>query len=577
MQTACWLSFALRGKPITEKILRDMTRLSREQHSAIVYDLDLPLMISAAPGSGKTSVIASRVSLIQEKYPKCPISCISFTNIASKELKGRTSKTGNLWCGTIHKQAMRIIAAADALCKRVGTANEVFKAFLIACKRQKLDIGDADDLPDDNTSTWEIAGSATRIFNSFTRQRETGSINDPVVSTLNTYFDEELDKLGVCDIHTLLTSATSHLLNPTPELGKWLTDNIAFVLVDEAQDCSVPQWRFLHALTAGFRLSVVGDPNQQIFAFSGAAGFHEIFREFFPKGNACRLSFNFRSVPSIVDFACKIHAHSCVSQNLADEGFAKIQLFQPGQNSLSFVASEICRMKKELKLKNSDFAVLARLNAAAQRATYFLREAGLRCGAQSAKTEEFIISVFKLVANPNDSHAFSVCMNIPCFGLTPKIQAALQSLHADLSLLSLKKSELAKIRKFQETLISLTAKVKCMQPRYAVLHVIKSLSLSMTDQILDLLGEAAESPNLLDLVEARSGSITVGTIHSSKGTEKEAVFVIDCDADVLPLEGCELNGERNVMYVAVTRARRFLWLLGSARRPSIFLEELLHK
>ena len=561
-------------------IFRLMDFISLEQQEAASFDLDLPLLISAAPGSGKTSVIAARVAFIQGRLPSHPIACISFTNVASKELRSRITSPPNVWCGTLHKLAIRVTTASTSFLKRLGTPNQIFKAFVAACKRHKVEFDEDNESSDDNTTPWEIAGNASRAFNTFTRQRETGVFADSATLAINSYFDEELDKLGISDLYTLMTTATRLLLNPSDELTSWLRENISFVLVDEAQDCSVQQWRFLHALTAGLKLTVVGDPNQQIFAFSGAAGFQSIFREIFPRGNICRLSLNFRSIPKIVNIACKIHAHSCVARNSQVDGFARIHLFPPGPAMLNFVASEITRMKKDFDLKNSDFAVLSRLNAAAQRTASALCAAGLRSGAAKiSQTEEFVFAVFTLSGDPGNSKAFTACMNIPSFGLTAKIKdsMSLRNIHDNFSALALKKSELNKLRIFQETIIKVIDSVKRMKPREAVLHVLKTLHLSMSDSVIELLGDAAGCESLAELVEARSGKITVSTIHSSKGTEKEAVFVIDCDADVIPLEGCELNGERNVMYVAVTRARRFLWLLGSARRPSIFLEELMHK
>ena len=79
-------------------------------------------------------------------------------------MKSRFLNARNVWCGTIHKIASRVLTAGDEQFTKFGTLKEVFSAFTAACKKLKLQLGDCDDLIDDCITPEELAGSKRRLF-----------------------------------------------------------------------------------------------------------------------------------------------------------------------------------------------------------------------------------------------------------------------------------------------------------------------------------------------------------------------------------------------------------------------------
>ncbi len=262
---------------------------------AAVEATDGPVIIAAGPGTGKTRAFAHRVAhLIHDRrVPPDRILAVTFTRSAAGEMKDRLTRLSGevpdgLWVGTYHATALRVLrehgypfgpgvectlvseeekaALLDGLVPRGAVP-----AFLDDLRRQKQRL------------VWPDHGPAKEYQNRLFARR-------------------------LFDFDDLFLYA-ARLFDERPEVAATYRERFVAVVIDEFQDTSFAQYRFLRSL-ASQNLCVIGDPDQAIYGFAGSFRAFQAFTADFPNHRVFTLSENYRSQAMIVDAAAQVIAKS---------------------------------------------------------------------------------------------------------------------------------------------------------------------------------------------------------------------------------------------------------------------------
>lgn len=401
---------------------------------------------------------------------------------------------------------------------------------------------------------------------------------------------------------------TVKLLNDKLTLEK-LAKQYQYILVDEWQDTNKAQYEIVRRLTHanGGHLTVVGDSSQSIYSFRGAnyRNISYLGRDF-PNLSIVNLDQNYRSTQVILDAAYGVincnTTHPILKLWTENGGGERIKLYQARneQDEAGFVVGEIKKMSTDHGLQSTarydDIAVLYRINAQSRA----LEEAFLHEGISytliggvrfyDRREVKDVLSYLRLLVNPRDT-------------------------------VSLKRAEgLGKRRllAFQETQEELTREDKpTIEVLDSVIETTKYLDLydkedpedqARIENIKELRSVAQEFPVLIDFLEqvalvetaqnsrgrlvtgnTGQGAVTLMTAHGAKGLEFPVVFMVGLEEGLFPHSRAltnqeELEEERRLAYVGITRAKRQLYLTFASRRmifgqsgssyPSRFLSEI---
>ena len=592
----------------------------------------------AGPGSGKTRVIARRIAYLINDLgvPPGDILAVTFTNKAAAEMKKRARElagelTSGIWIGTFHSICLRILKIeADFLegyTKDFVVYDHDDQLGLLKSCLKELDYGESLFSPKGVLSEFDAVENRVDVSfkDDFYGRR---------LSELYDLYKKELVKRNAMTFNDLLLLANK-LLSENQAVCVRYQDRFSQVLVDEYQDTNASQYRFAKTLSQRHRnLFVVGDDSQSIYGWRGADINNILnFERDFPGAKVVKLERNYRSTPNILGIA-----NSVIKENLDrkektlwtenPEG-EKPLVFKALDNAdeARFVAERISDLVESGNFKWSDVAVFYRANFQSR-----VIEEGLRAAKipyrivsgvgfyQRAEIKD-VIAYLRLVQNPRDDVSFLRIVNVP----PRKIgEATLRKLREASQAGGFALFEAAEYCQEHDLLparalralsrfLEIIKEVGSAAGSQPVARVIKAL-LERT-AYLDYLGEdlqraenvrellnAAEGwgdmtlSDFLDLVllatdEDRGDSgeekVSLMTIHAAKGLEFPAVFVVGVNEGFLPHKRAAetLNGleeERRLFYVAVTRAKRLLYLsyasLGTASggtyhaRRSAFLD-----
>jgi DNA helicase-2/ATP-dependent DNA helicase PcrA len=399
-------------------------RLNPRQAEAVNLP-DVSVLVLAGAGSGKTSVLTSRVAkLVTSGTPARQILAVTFTNKASEEMKTRLRKlmdkktVNELWVGTFHSLCNKILRdnfeaaglpksfaildtdGQEAICRGALKDLGLTKASVkeAAKQRQKADLLTAadplaaagglpaDDVEDDGEANEFVTPAQCAKYISSRKELGERPAPPPSVSTRSTdveqmemvysMYEERCAKSGLLDFQDLLTK-TVDLLEKDSVVRNIYRDRFSAILVDEFQDTNDIQYRWLE-LIKGARAHVmaVGDDYQSIYAFRGANP-KNMFRFLAematdagaPEGRMVKLEQNYRSLPHILDAANAIIENNTgqmaktlfTSQHDRGERIDLVT-FANGMFEAGSIARSIHRFVKEEKVQPAEIAVLYRTN-----------------------------------------------------------------------------------------------------------------------------------------------------------------------------------------------------------------------
>jgi len=566
--------------------------LNKEQQEAVTYD-NGPLLVLAGAGSGKTKVLTHRAAwfLAEGKANPENVLLLTFTNKAAQEMKNRIkalSETTPGYAGTFHSFCVRVLRIEG---QQISIPNN----FLIYDEDDKKEII-KDILEDMGMANNSInpAGIGAQISEAKNQmltplqyaEFAKGEWQEKVFKIYQEY-EKRLRKIGALDFDDLLLKAVK-LLDENPQTADKWQKRLTHILVDEWQDTNKIQYKLTKLLVGNNKnLTAVGDASQSIYSWRGAdyRNINYLSRDF-PDIKIINLEQNYRSTQTILNAAnCVIKknsSHPVLSLWTNNSEGQKIKIFRATSelDEASFVVSQIDRYITE-GFEFHDFAVLYRTNAQSR----VLEEALLHEGIPytlvggvrfyDRKEIKDVLAYLRLLANSKDSVSKK---RIEKIGkrMAEKFRMYKDNLTKD----------------WQETQTTLELMDKVIQRTGYLTKYARETEENMMrlENIKELRSVATEFPKLEEflenvaLVEAEQdesgklklthdtkGRVTLMTLHAAKGLEYAVVFIVGMEEGLFPhsrslWDITQLEEERRLAYVGITRAKQLLFLTYAGRR-----------
>ncbi len=605
-----------------------LSSLNEEQLKPVL-DTEGAVLVLAGAGSGKTRVLTSRIAYLVEEKGVLPsnILSITFTNKAANEMKERLSQMTNIagmWVCTIHSMCVRIIrmyAEKRGLNENFSIYSEQERSAVIKQAFKECDFDDEKLL---KSIKWHISnakmlGLSPSAYGE--QNKHEGNIQDVV--KVYTKYVVHLKQNNALDFDDLLLEARA-LLSEDQDAREYLAGKFRYIHVDEFQDTNSVQFDIVKLLASVHEnLFVVGDDDQSIYGWRGAKIENILhFERSYPNAKTYKLQRNYRSTKSILALAnasIKHNARRKQKQLWTENDEGEQPVFYEADEETGealYAARKIAEMRNR-GYRLSDFAVLMRVNALTRSYEQEFTKYGISYkvfgGFKFFERKEIkdVLAYLRVISNPFDSEAVSRIINVPRRGIGDKTIQTLRDYAAgeELSLYDavLDADELAlnggtkeKLRAFagyikdlvirsQELpvnqLVEFLLKTSGMREQYADNSdesITKRANLDEFQNSVDEFVRMNEGATLSDYLqqitlysdtdEMDDGDyVTIATVHAVKGLEFRCVFFCGLEENIMPISRAidnpeELEEERRLMYVAITRAREKLWLTRSRSR-----------
>ena len=614
-----------------------LTHLNPQQQAAVTH-WGSPLLVLAGAGSGKTRVLTHRAAwLIQEKgFEPNNILLMTFTNKAAGEMKERIEKllwvTGAEgvpssarkepsrlrtsdgtssrqdphtlpWAGTFHSFCALVLRRSG---ERIGLAGN----FVIFDENDQLDIVKQavikfglDKRIKPQAARHTISQAKNELITPLQYAEYAKGDYQQNVAKIYLEYQRLLKKNDAIDFDDLLVETVKLLKTDQETLEKY-RKTFSYILVDEWQDTNKAQYEIVKSLSFKHQnLTVVGDAAQSIYAWRGADYRNINYLKIdFPNLQVINLEQNYRSSQNILDAA-----YGVISQNknhpilklwTDNTKGEKVKLYQARSeiDEASYLVQEI----KTLGISYDQVAVLYRTNAQSR----VLEEAFLHVGIPyvlyggvrfyERREIKDVLAYLRLIANPKDSVSLKRAEKIGKGRLQRFNQFIQENPNLDelqtLEILdrSLEASEYLELYdpNNEEDLIRLEniKELRSVATEFPNIHDFLS-QVTLVEAVQSSRGKVANANNT-------HNAVTLMTAHAAKGLEFKIVFIIGMEEGLFPhsralMDAEELEEERRLAYVGITRAKDKLYLTFASRRlifgsrtnnpPSRFLSEIPDK
>lgn len=606
-----------------------IAKLNSEQKSSVL-DTEGAVLVIAGAGSGKTRVLTTRIAyLVSEKgVDPSRIMAITFTNKAAGEMKERLAKiiegVDYMWVSTIHSMCVRILRSdiqklgydrnftiydetdRDKVLKRVieeiGLDQDKYlKLSKTIISNAKNDMLSPEEFKEEN--------SAMRFM-------------DEIYAIYNAY-ESQLARSNALDFDDLLLK-THQLFVEHKEVADYYSNKFEYIHIDEFQDTNRVQFAIAKILSRVHgNIFVVGDDDQSIYSWRGAKvenilNFDDIYRG----AKIYKLEQNYRSTKKILQLANCIIANNTGRREkelwTENQDGVRIETFvgTDENNEASYTAMQIRNLMSRSNYTYRDFAVFMRLNALSRAYEQEFMKYGIPYkiygGFRFFERKEIkdVLAYLKVINNQSDDESFFRAVATPKRGIGDKTLHDLREfctangISVMDGLLRLEQTTLSsgaktKLFNFGSLINSFIAYSKQCSVVELIKHVLESTSFmvqfedkteenaSKIQNVSELLNSAEQfekdnpGTNLSDYLNSvtlssdtddinSDDSVTIATIHGAKGLEYPCVFVAGLDEKVLPSarrsDDDEIEEERRLMYVAVTRAKERLYLTRAMSR-----------
>lgn len=616
-----------------------LDNLNDKQKEAVITT-EGPLLVLAGAGSGKTRVLTTKISyLVQEKnISPSHILAITFTNKAAKEMRNRVlqmlgSIAYNIQISTFHSFGLLLIKenyeklgfqsnftildSDDSLTvikKIMKEMNLDFKVYnpkairnkISSCKNELIDAGEFEKY-----ALTDFDKIVQRIYRKYTTKLLTNNSLD---------FDD-------------LLMLPIFLLKSNPTILKYYQEKYQYVLIDEYQDTNEAQYILSKMISARYKnICVVGDESQSIYSFRGS-NYRNIlnFEKDYHHPKVVLLEENYRSTGNILNAANSVIKHNKQrkEKNLwtSKENGEKIKYHKAlnEKDEANYVLEEIQHLI-DGGVPRKEIAILYRTNAQSR----VMEEALLKNNVPYKVVGSFyfynrkeikdLISYLKLIYNSSDDVSLMRVINVPKRGIGLKTVSNIEirameqacsmyeAIHSGKELIF--KKIIEEIKKIQDNLtitelIDVILEKTGMKEEYMNeksleadirlenLEEFKTITRNFEEQNgVVSLGEFLEEISLVSDIEEHKNNddvITLMTVHSAKGLEFENVFIIGLEEGIFPhansmFDEEQIEEERRLCYVAITRAKDKLFLINSRKRaiygdincnpPSRFVSEI---
>lgn len=602
--------------------------LSEAQRQIVNAPFDHAIQVLASAGSGKTRVLTERVRFILQNTKKEGVIALTFTNKAAEEMTGRLEDCGQAedraWITTIHSVAQRIL---EKYGHTVGLPTELhiydrdkdrMELFLQSLRDEGVDIDEYLNISDskERRNREKNLQAYMDIFSRIKRELLTESDVADLYPNNNIWkvfqdYQASLINSGGIDYDDILVYAHKILLTHD-WIAKIYRAQYKHVCVDEAQDLNKAQYEFIKALCGDVIHSVlmVGDPNQMIYGFNGSS--KEYLCNFFVEDFSPRkfeLKENYRSSKAVIRAANKLKPNSQAEIDYALEGGVSVNDFDTEKAEAEWIVRTINHL---LDIKTHDdiegeifldkMVVIARNRFVFGKLEKCLKENdipfSLRKGERQLEASTNFGKVLdysiRIKLNPKDwIDGKKLCQTLGVSvpeswsqGVLGNLSSQVGALEADnaglyeklmsaIDELDFENPKIPKlIREFNEILKSLVDQRSEISDEEAEeiklsLEELNEFNRAWTTFKRKGLGTSlAAFRNALALGQLSENTLneglTLSTVHTMKGLEKDIVFLMGMCEGVFPdyraKSKKELDEERNNAFVAVTRAKRWLYV-----------------
>ena len=583
---------------------------NREQEEAITHKGG-PLMVLAGPGSGKTLVITYRVKWLIENAGVHPsnILVITFTRAAAEEMKKRFFMFDGMantpvTFGTFHSIFFMILRYAY----RYTAANiirEDVKRRYIKEMTENMEL----EIEDENEFLSGIINEISYVKGEMMSLSyyHSNNCSDELFAQIYEGYEKRLREENLIDFDDMLVFCYE-LLKEREDIRTLWQNKFQYILIDEFQDINKVQYEIIRMLAGkGDHLFIVGDDDQSIYRFRGARP--EImlgFEKDYPEAKKVILNTNYRCSEEIVEGAEHLISHNTkrFPKNMQAARGSKVpitfrNLKDAGEECTDILKGIRFYYKKGIPLE--DMAVIFRTNTQPRLLVGRLMEYNIPFQMRDVIPNIFdhwiarnILTYIKLAMGNRDRKLFLQVMNRPKRYIS---RSMITEAQVDLKKLKQqtfgKKWLYEKIDKLEMDLYLL----RKMEPYAAIQYIrngigyedymneyaqFRRMNPDYLEEVLNQIQESAKEyhsfeewfayiesygEELRKQMEAgrqQKSGVTLTTMHSSKGLEYEVVFVMDINEGVTPhkkaVKEADLEEERRLFYVAVTRAKTYLFL-----------------
>ena len=613
----------------------DTSKLNKQQIEAVEH-IDGPCLVMAGAGSGKTSVLTTRiVNLIESGVRDYNILAITFTNKAAKEMRDRINlMIGDIssFIGTFHSFGLRVIRENYQL---VG----LDKNFTIIDSEDVLSIIKK-ILKNKNLDSKQFSPYYIRNKISFIKNQMLSSVEidkffntpiDKVVAEVYKNYEEMMKINNSIDFDDLLLKPVI-LFKENKEVLERYQDRFKYILIDEYQDTNPVQYKLVKILSDKHRnIFVVGDVNQSIYAFRQADYRNIInFERDYKDAKIIKLEENYRSTNNILNAANSVIKNNQERKDLnlwsqKGEG-VKIKYLRSydEKHEVTLVLSEIQKLLDD-GYERSEIGILYRTNAQSRIVEEQFLQKGIPYKVVGSyyfynrKEIKDLISYLRLIYNNHDEVSLRRIINVPKRGIGDTAIKTLEntSMIEGISMFDALSSK--KELEFKEIILDLVKSSESMSLTELIDEVLEKTGLKKSLEEDKTLENELRLDNLMEFksitasFEERTGNVNLGdfleeislisdisshkednnevtlmTIHSAKGLEFDVVFLIGMEEGIFPhnmsLMEDNLEEERRLCYVGITRARERLYITNAKRRmlygkdqmnlPSRFISEI---
>ncbi|MFA5967388.1 MAG: UvrD-helicase domain-containing protein [Patescibacteria group bacterium] len=624
-----------------------LDKLNPEQIKA-VQATEGPVLILAGAGSGKTKTLTSRVAYLVQTKKATPseILAVTFTNKAAGEMKQRIMHLLKLksdkafHISTFHSLCSRILRADI---QHIGR-NQNFT--ILDTDEQTTAVKQA--MNDLNVDTQKFAPGAVLNYISSAKSELINAEEYPemaygyfqkVVAKVYPRYQEIILANNSLDFDDLLMQ-TVVLFRNNPDVLKKYQTKFKYIMVDEYQDTNTAQYQLTKLLAEKHKnLFVVGDDWQSIYSWRGA-NYRNIlnFHKDYPKAKTIKLEENYRSTQNLLNSAAAVISANknrsekeLWTKNGEGEPITIKQVFNEEMEGKYIIQEILQRKSADPKLDFNDFVILYRTNAQSRA----LEEAFLQQnipyriigGTRFYDRKEIkdVLAFMKVINNPQDDLSLKRIINLPPRGVGEKTweelvkyatvhnqptseilldvpvgakaQAELRKLGQVFTEARSGKRVLSKLFDYLlektgylvwlndktiegETRIENVRELKSVIEKYDILDIKIALPLFLEE--VSLIQD-------IDRYDADENAVSLMTLHSAKGLEFDYVFIAGMEENLFPhsrsiLDEEELEEERRLCYVGMTRAKKKLYLIYTVQRlifgtftpslPSRFIDDI---
>ena len=561
--------------------------LNPDQQKAVI-ETSGPMIILAGAGSGKTRVLTYKVIhlIVKEKVDPQNILMVTFTNKAAQEMKERVKR--------VIKKDLPTISTFHSLCAKIlrieGQNIGIPSNFIIYDEADQIDaIKEA--LRELNLSPKEyrpgsILGTVSQAKNELIDPSDYSKYAQghfqETVAMIYPVYQKILKENNALDFDDLILK-TVFLFKENPNVLAKYQNKFKYSLVDEYQDTNHAQYVLTKLLSDKWKnICVVGDFSQSIYSFRGA-DFRNLskFKEDFKDVKTFSLSQNYRSTQKILDAASSVisknTSHPVLELWTKKKVGEEITIFeaQNEQNEAEFIIGQISGIKyQNPQYKFSDFAVLYRTNAQSRSIEEVFLHNGIPYvligGTRFYERKEIkdILAMLKALENPRDKISLQRIEKLGK-GRSEKFKTYQKNFGENLNTIDI----LDQVVKESDYLLLFDEK--------------DEEDLERLENIKELRSVAIEFPNLSQFLEnvslveqeympdkpkdEKKDAVSLMTFHAAKGLEFSVVFMIGMEEGLFPhsrslMDRYELEEERRLCYVGITRAKEKLFLTYARKR-----------